>query len=142
MPLFLLTDRTMGTIATRPTGARSLARIEAEVREKPDIGGQRTHIAEDQRVAVGIRADHAAGPDRRAAAGHVLDDDGLAEDFAHAPGDDPGQHVRRAPGRGRDHECDRAGSESSRPLRRARTKQQPRMRRSLTSSSSPPVRRI
>ncbi len=38
---------------------------------------------------------------------HVLDDDGLAEVFAHALCPDPGQHVRRAPGGCRDDERER-----------------------------------
>ena len=84
------------------------ARVVGKVRVEPDACRLRAEIAHEQRVAVRRRAGDAGRRDRAAGAGHVLDDELLAERAAHVVGVDAGDDVGRAARRERHDDGDRA----------------------------------
>jgi len=63
-------------------------------------------VADADRVAVRGGVDDAAGCDRAAGAGHVLDHDGLAKDFSHRFAQNTRQRIGRSAGRKSDHQAD------------------------------------
>ena len=65
-------------------------------------------VSQHRRVAVGRGGSDAANTDRARSAGHVLDDDRLAERLAHALGHDAANRIRRAARSERDDERDRS----------------------------------
>jgi hypothetical protein len=79
-----LTTSEFGALPIMPIGRKILARIVADilVERRPDR--QRAGVAEDQRVAVRVRLRHSARAHRAARRqGRIVDDDLLAEQFAH-----------------------------------------------------------
>ncbi len=84
-----------------------LARIVAEVLHEAGRRPDRRAGHHQQRVAVGRGLRDRAGRDRAAGAAAVVDDDLLAEDFAHLVGDAARRGAGAAAGRERNHQGDR-----------------------------------
>ena len=76
--------------------------------------------AQQRRIAIRRRLDDALPAQGTAAATDILHNHALAEDRAHPLGHDPGEHVDRPAGGGRDHHADRAARIVLLPKRRTR----------------------
>ncbi len=72
-------------------------------------GGMRARAGNDQGVTVGGRLRHAARSDGAAGAGHILDDDLLAQGLGHRRRNEPRDRVGWAAGLKRRHDGDEPG---------------------------------
>ncbi|MCY1302602.1 hypothetical protein D9M70_522670 [compost metagenome] len=94
-------DQYVGAARQIGDGHEVLGRVVGQFREQSQVDGPGVVGAQHQGVAIRRRLDHVAHGDLAAAAGLVLDDNGLPQLLAQAGLDRPRQDVRRAAGRQR-----------------------------------------
>ncbi|MNR27262.1 hypothetical protein D3C85_1445280 [compost metagenome] len=83
----------LGRVPNRSQGHEILQDVVVQVLVERGVGRQGTHVAKQQRIAVGGRPSGPGLPYRAARAGHVLDHDALLDLLGQTFGQRPRKHV-------------------------------------------------